>query len=364
MKFGELTLDAGTLRGLLNKSGIVELREVGLQVGVPSATTFGKDDLVNRIVEKVSAQKRPMTGKYYEATDYDVNEIVQYYLGNSEYKEIEAEGYIDEYEYGGMLREEDTNSGKNEIFVPKWIMEKYDLRGGDYVIGSACHLSSNSVDGMIKVDSVNGEQPLTQRRNFAELKVYPPKSKIALSLPDPLSTIDVYTPAAEGMRILWKTETKGNVLSKYLADIPASFEAQGIKTYSLFLGEAPELKADITDKIERNLFYTTFDEDVKENLRIAHVIFDRAKREVEEGKRIAIILSRIESIDTYSNFNAIRSMFGSAKYCKNGSLTIVMCSRRDYSLDDIADNVTIINNHNGELFHDYFKSYSSLRNKE
>lgn len=358
-------LEAGTLRGMLNKSGIIELRELGLQVGVASSTTYVKEDLINRLVEKICAQKRPMNGKYYEATDYDCNELLQAFMGEIEVKPKTVEGILDSFSYGAMLRSEDLESGKNEVFVPMWIMEKFDLRPGDYIEGQAVNLSSNSVMGLMSVKKVNGNAPLYARKSFKELKASPPKKKLTLSLSEPLNAIDLYSPIAEGMRCLIRTDVRGNKINAYLAEIPEKLKEQGIKVYSLFLGEAPEIKNNLASKITDNLYYTAFEESVSENLRIANVIWDKAKREVEMGERVAILVSRVESLDNYIERDKLRSMFGSAKYCnKGGSLTIIMCERRDFSLDDIADNVTIVTTRNGEILYDYGNSYSSLKNKE
>ncbi len=363
MANGNLTLEAGTLRGLLNKSGIVELREIGLQTGVASSTTWEKEDLVNKIVEKLAAQKRPINSTYYEATDYDVNELLKCYLNEKDYRPKEIEGYLDEYVYGAMVRNSELKTEKDMIFIPRWVMEKFDLRGGDYIKGTACLLSMNSVYGVIEVKEVNGLEPLTERKNYIDLRASQIKKKLVLGMPEPLDAVDVLTPVGEGMKTIIRTDLRGNALSKLLTYIPESFEQQGIKTYSLFLGESPEFKNEVVN-IKDNLFYTNFEENVEENYRMFSLIIDIAKREVEMGQRVAVLLSRLESVYTGDNFCKIRSLFGSSKYTKSGSLTIITTARRDFNIEDIADNVMYVNYHNGSVFYDYLKSYSSLKNKE
>lgn len=362
MPIEQFMLEAGTLRGMLNKAGIMELRELGAQIGVSSATTFDKEDLVNRLVEKFCAQKRPMRGKYYEATDYDAHEIMKVITENIDVKTKEVEGIIDYYEYGGMLRQpDDLESGKYEVFMPMWVMEKFDLRPGDYVLGEAFNLSSCSVMGFFKPALVNGQEPNYPRRRFEELKCIAPKNKIKLKMKGSLETIDSYTPLAEGMRSVWKTDVNGNTLSISMATLASTIKAQGFKVYSVYLGEAPEIKNILADKIEENLYYSTYDSDVSDNFRKVKIIFDMAKREVEAGQRIVIVISRAESIFSNQNQDKLRSLFGSARFLsKGGSLTVIICERKDFLLDDIADNINIISSMNGNMFFDYMKSYSSF----
>lgn len=199
----------------------------------------------------------------------------------------------------GFLRPKFTPSEK-DIYISQSQIRRFLLRNGDVVEGQARAPKDNErFWGLLKVEKVN-ELPADQmekRPKFEDLvPVYPNKQLRLESGQLPLSTrmIDLVAPIGFGQRGLIVSPPKAGkttILKELAAGISANYP--NVHLMAALIGERPEEVTDITRSVKGEVLASNFDESPAEQTRIAEVALDRAKRLVEMGKDVVILLDSI-----------------------------------------------------------------------
>lgn len=199
----------------------------------------------------------------------------------------------------GFLRPKFTPSEK-DIYISQSQIRRFLLRNGDVVEGQARAPKDNErFWGLLKVEKVN-ELPAEQmekRPKFEDLvPVYPNKQLRLESGLVPLSTrmIDLIAPIGFGQRGLIVSPPKAGkttILKELAAGISANYP--NVHLMAALIGERPEEVTDITRSVKGEVLASNFDESPAEQTRIAEVALDRAKRLVEMGKDVVILLDSI-----------------------------------------------------------------------
>ncbi len=199
----------------------------------------------------------------------------------------------------GFLRPKFTPSEK-DIYISQSQIRRFLLRNGDVVEGQARAPKDNErFWGLLKVEKVN-ELPAEQmekRPKFEDLvPVYPNKQLRIESGQLPLSTrmIDLVAPIGFGQRGLIVSPPKAGkttILKELAAGISANYP--NVHLMAALIGERPEEVTDITRSVKGEVLASNFDESPAEQTRIAEVALDRAKRLVEMGKDVVILLDSI-----------------------------------------------------------------------
>lgn len=199
----------------------------------------------------------------------------------------------------GFLRPKFTPSDR-DIYISQSQIRRFLLRNGDMVEGQARPPKDNErFWGLLKVEKIN-ERPaeeMEKRPKFEDLTpVYPNKQLKLETDQEPYSTriIDLIAPIGFGQRGLIVSPPKAGkttILKELAAGISANYPQ--VHLMAALIGERPEEVTDISRSVKGEVLASNFDESPAEQTRIAEVALDRAKRLVEMGKDVVILLDSI-----------------------------------------------------------------------
>jgi transcription termination factor Rho len=265
---------------------------------------------------------------------------------------IESEGVLDIMQDGyGFLRSSDYNylSSPDDIYVSQSQIRLFGLKSGDTVLGVVRPpKEGEKYFPLIKVIKINGQNPNVVRDRIAFEHLTPlfPQEKFNISEKQPtLSTriIDLFAPIGKGQRgmIVAQPKTGKTMLLK---DIANGIAANHPEVYQMILliDERPEEVTDMQRNVQGEVIASTFDKEPSEHVRIANLVIDKAKRLVECGHDVVILLDSITRLARAYNtvqpasgkilsggvdaaaLNKPKRFFGAARNIENGgSLSII-----------------------------------------
>ena len=200
----------------------------------------------------------------------------------------------------GFLRGERLLPGSSDVYVSQSQIRRFGLRSGDYVTGQVRQpKQSEKYYGLIRVELVNGMDPEDAKRrpDFENLTAIFPNNLLRLeTTPDELSqrVIDLFVPIGRGQRGLIVSPPKAGktMLLKSIAQgIIQNYPE--IHLMVLLIGERPEEVTDMRRSVRGEVIASTFDEPVEDHTRVAEVALERAKRLVEGGVNVVILMDSI-----------------------------------------------------------------------
>ena len=221
-----------------------------------------------------------------------------------------VKGYLEISQVGyGVLTENLHNLESRVAIVSAGLIKQYALRAGDYVVGQARPPRENErYATLLKVEAVNNLDPeaAKNRPRFDELTPQFPDRQIRLeTTPDELSTrvIDLLAPIGRGQRGLIVAPPKAGktTLLKKIANAVLKNEPD-IKVIVLLIDERPEEVTDFRESVQgAEVIASTFDEPPQNHIRVAEFVHERAKRIVEEGGHVMILLDSITRLARANN---------------------------------------------------------------
>jgi len=259
--------------------------------------------------------------------------------------EIMPDGY-------GFLRSSDYNylNSPDDVYVSQSQIKLFGLKTGDTVLGSVRPpKEGEKYFPLIKVDKINGREPafIRDRVPFEYLTPLFPNEKFKLTghPKESMSTriFDLVTPIGKGQRALIVAQPKTGK-TVLLKDIANAIAANHPETYLIILliDERPEEVTDMARSVKAEVIASTFDEPADRHVKIANIVLEKAKRMVECGHDVCILLDSITRLARAYNTvqpasgkvlsggvdaNALhkpKRFFGSARKIENGgSLTII-----------------------------------------
>lgn len=261
----------------------------------------------------------------------------------------EVKGYLDVMPEGhGFLRPKFIPS-QRDIYISQSQIRRFLLRAGDLVEGVARPpKDTERYYGLLKVEKVNAVSADDSLRRpwFDDLTAMYPKKQITLaSGKTPISTrvIDLVAPIGFGQRGMIVSPPKAGkttILKEIAAGITANFPDAHLM--AALIGERPEEVTDISMSVRGEVVASNFDEPPEHQTRIAEIALERAKRLVEQGKDVVILLDSITRLARAYNLSVESSgrtlsggfdpaalwpakrFFGAARNCQEGgSLTII-----------------------------------------
>ena len=266
---------------------------------------------------------------------------------------VETQGLLDLRDEGyGFLRATSYLPGPKDVYVSASQVRRFALRKGDYLKGYARPQASNEkYPALLRVDEVNGlpTDAARERSKFEDLTPLFPDSKLALELSDDPSNItgrivDLISPIGKGQRGLIVSPPKAGKTT-ILKQIVYSVERNNPEVHLMVLlvDERPEEVTDMRRHVKNGeVVASTFDRPSDEHTQVAELTIERAKRLVEMGKDVVIILDGITRLARAYNLSAPASgrilsggvdstalyppkrFFGAARNIEEGgSLTIV-----------------------------------------
>ena len=381
-----------TLRDQLEKRSIYDLRQVGRAVGVKRPSDMNKEPLISAILDIAECKVAPFprTGKgappKSSSFDNDVVALVEKCMKcYSGYKDEPSEegrgndmsvrsegGPDDENVYSGVLEFTEkfwflrthnfelTTGG--DVFVHTSFVTRFHLREGDYITCKAKRRKEGECPGATYIISVNGVRPdvLNPRAVFDKLIPCYPDRRFTLEREGGTLTdrvIDLFSPIGRGQRALIVSPPKAGKTTM-LKDIACSITANypEAEVLVLLIDERPEEVTDIRRTVtSARVIYSTFDRGEHHHIHAASLTLEHAKRLVEAGKDVVILLDSITRLTRA--YNAVtnsgrmlsggldpqaliepRKFFGAARNTEDGgSLTIIATALVDTGsrLDDV-----------------------------
>jgi len=256
-------------------------------------------------------ESKPLADLRQIAKDFDIQNynrlkkealILKIRKADAEREGLEIRGGILEImnEGIGFLRSERYQIGEGDVYVSQAQLRRYELRNGDLIIGNVRPpRESERHYGLLKVESVNGLDPDDARNRpvFESLTPIFPDERFNLETKgDILSTrvINLIVPIGRGQRGLIVSPPKAGKTT-ILKDIANAISIQypDVHLMVALIGERPEEVTDMDRSVDAEVIASTFDEPVTAHVRTAEIALDRAKRLVETGRNVVILMDSI-----------------------------------------------------------------------
>ena len=257
----------------LEKKTRDELVEMAKEMGISNYASLKKQELIMRLLQATVEQ--------------------QGYIFCSGILETMSDGY-------GFLRQDSLLPSSKDIYVSQSQIRRFGLRNGDMVAGQGRPpRNGEKYYSLLRVEAINDLNPelAKERPHFGSLTPIFPNQLINLETsPDDLATrlMNLIAPIGRGQRGLIVSPPKAGktVLLKSIATATAT-NYSDIHLMVCLIGERPEEVTDMKRSVKGEVIGATFDEPVENQARVAELALERAKRMVESGKDVFILLDGI-----------------------------------------------------------------------
>ncbi len=321
----------------LENEPIEALRQIARELGVQNPNRMKKDDLILTIRQTEALREGiELRGGILEILDDGI----------------------------GYLRAPNYRISERDVYVSQVQLRRYDLRPGDMVIGYVRRpRESERHWGLIKVETINGLTPeeAARRPHFEQLTPIFPNQRFDLEIgQEPLAPrlINLIAPIGRGQRGLIVSPPKAGktTILKQIAN-SISKKYPDVHLMVVLIGERPEEVTDMDRSVDAEVIASTFDEPVTSHVRTAELVLERAKRLVEVGRHVVILMDSITRLARAYNLVVTPSgrtlsggmdpaalyppkhFFGAARNIEEGgSLTIIATCLVDTGsrLDDVV----------------------------
>lgn len=369
----------------LSKINYYILREIAREIGVKAPAQKKKEELISEIVlirqgklEPCSRTNKgaPKKGKVDLSAYYLPDDIGDYTKHNNEntgkfllndvvdLDNIEVEGVLEIHPDGyGFMRAKNYERSEADAYVSVQNIKTLKLREGDKIKGIAKSADYGERPALKEIVSVNGIKvsELTDRPYFEDLLSYYPTERLNLEIEKSedlsMRVIDLFAPIGKGQRALIVAPPKTGKTT-IIKQIAQSIEKnhKEVELIILLVDERPEEVTDIIRSVKADVAYSTFDKSPEHHVKIANLVMRRAKRLVELGKDVVLLmdsLTRLTRAHNNSTENSGKTLsggldqsaiyepkkfFGAARNIENGgSLTIIATALIDTGsrMDDV-----------------------------
>ena len=326
-----------------NEMTLVNLKEIAKEKGIKNISKLKKSELIEELVkitpnkiekngviltEKIAPKNRNIEASIH--IEENVNN--EAYVSNSrdrynvteEDKEEKKESLkvminesnsskgvleIQENNSFGFLRCNNYLTGENDIYVSPSQIRRFNLRTGDEVEGKVREAKDGEkFKALLFVEKVNGESPdkAIGRKNFENLTPIYPKERLHLETDNgrDLSSrlMDFMCPIGKGQRGIIVAPPKAGkttLLKRIAQNISKNYP--DIKLIVLLIDERPEEVTDMKRSINGDVIYSTFDEEPQNHAKVSQMVLERAKRMVEQGKDVVILMDSITRLSRAYN---------------------------------------------------------------
>jgi len=329
----------------------MDLREIAKMAGIKSVTKYRKGELLDMLYELDRKARAEQLVQDLPEEDDDINEysvyedirsdthahpyqhevisgdeqheqthqeslpgeekkIIEYVMGNDAVNELlnkgdcgDALGILEVLPEGyGFLRSENYLPGNKDVYVSMAQIRKFNLKTGDKVRGKTRPAKdSEKLNALLYIEQVNDDtvDKCLTRRPFEELTPIHPDKRFTLertisSRDLAIRLIDLISPVGKGQRGLIVSPPKAGktiMLKKIANSITANYP--DVNLIVLLIDERPEEVTDMQRSTKAEVVYSTFDEKPENHTRVSEMVIERAKRLVEQGKDVVVLLDSI-----------------------------------------------------------------------
>ena len=261
------------------------------------------DDIEDDIEDEEDDSIDESINQRYDASDDEVEKLqeentIAYQVNNEEDEIIEGmlevlpEGY-------GFLRGANFLSSPKDVYISPVQIRRFRLNTGDLVKGISRCKEGEKFPSLIFVGEVNGEHPekALKRTKFEDLTPIYPEERLKLETTQEnyaTRMMDIISPIGKGQRGLIVAQPKAGktTLLKEIANSITQNNPE-CELIMLLIDERPEEVTDMERSIKGQVVYSTFDELPEHHAKVAEMVIERAKRLVEQGKDVVILLDSI-----------------------------------------------------------------------
>lgn len=328
---------------LLKEKSLMDLREIAKMAGIKSVTKYRKGEILDMLYEldrqarmreqglsdqndaesDIPLYQQEMMSEDLEAEDRDYaneeeyeepkeqkGEYKEYVLGNDAVNELlnkgdcgDALGILEVLPEGyGFLRSENYLPGNKDVYVSMAQIRKFNLKTGDKIKGKTRPAKdAEKLNALLYIEQVNDDsvEKCLKRKPFEDLTPIHPQQRLTLERPDAMKDlairiIDLIAPIGKGQRGLVVSPPKAGktiLLKKIANSITANYP--DVELIVLLIDERPEEVTDMQRSTKAEVVYSTFDEKPENHTRVSEMVIERAKRLVEQGKDVVVLLDSI-----------------------------------------------------------------------
>ena len=286
----------------LEDKTLAELKELAKENNIKNISKLKKEELV-QVLEQVINSETISTTEITKKNETDIkedeNDNQEGYKLTNDGDEI-VEGILDILPDGyGFLRGENYLSSPKDVYISVIQIRRFKLDKGDIIKGIARCKEGEKLPSLIFVGEVNGESPekAARRKRFYELTPIYPTERIKLETDSKeyaMRMIDLMSPIGKGQRgmIVAPPKVGKTTLLKKIANSISKNNPEE-KLIVLLIDERPEEVTDMKRSINGEVIYSTFDELPEHHVKVAEMVLERAKRLVEQGQDVVILLDSI-----------------------------------------------------------------------
>ncbi|MGL4798960.1 MAG: transcription termination factor Rho [Cellulosilyticaceae bacterium] len=353
---------------IMEKMTLAQLRELAKEKGIAHISKLKKAEIIEALLKQENSLSTPPSNSVSEIPLKEVSNVSE---DNQQDEEQEDEEQVESISENtrldrttgagileimpdgyGFLRARNFMRGENDIYLSISQIKRFNLKTGDWIEGDMRKPKEGEKAGaLLYVHKVNGDRPekAKYRPNFETLTPVFPKQRLTLEYDaEVLSTriIDMMAPIGKGQRGLIVAPPKAGktILLKHIANA-ITHNHPDVSLIVLLIDERPEEVTDIRRSIEGQdvqVVASTFDEPPEHHKQVVEMVLERAKRMVEQGKDLVILLDSITRMARAYNLtippsgrtlsggldpaalHMPKKFFGAARKIENGgSLTIL-----------------------------------------
>ena len=348
------------------KMTLVELRKIAKELGIKNISKLKKDELIEKVasedgnsIEKNGVILREkIAPKAVNNRNHDNTRKVEKSVEKKEQLKAmisdsnTTRGILEILENNnfGFLRCKNYLTSSEDIYVSPSQIRRFNLKTGDEVVGKVREAKEGEkFKALLYVEKVNGESPekAIGRKNFENLiPIYPTERlRLETNKSQDLSSrlMDIMCPIGKGQRgvIVAPPKAGKTTLLKKIAQSITTNHPE-VVLIVLLIDERPEEVTDMQRSIDGEVIYSTFDEEPQNHAKVSQIVLERAKRIVEQGKDVVILLDSLTRLSRAYNLTVTptgrtlsggldpgalimpKKFFGAARNIEDGgSLTIL-----------------------------------------
>lgn len=330
---------------------------------------INKEKLYINHIEHTNKNTNKNTSQNTDELLQKKNEKENYEKEILQYQDLKnVEGILEKLSDGyGFIRSDNYLPGEDDVYVSPSQIRKFNLKTGDIIKGKTRKNNPNDKYGaLLLIETINGfsTEEASKRKNFEDLTPIFPNERIKLETENSslaMRLVDLFSPIGKGQRGMIVSQPKAGktTLLKQVAKSVKSTHPN-MHIIVLLIDERPEEVTDMKESIEGKnveVIYSTFDELPEHHKRVSEMVIERAKRLVEHGKDVMILLDSITRLSRAYNLTVPPSgrtlsggldpaalhmpkkFFGAARNMREGgSLTILATALVDTGskMDDVV----------------------------